>query len=253
MPDTIASTQKRTVLKPPSGHPFLIPEPATRSTTPKTLAIGAHSDDVELGCGGTLRRLAAAGAEVHLCILTSGLPAGESPPLNLAPREWEAVAGALTLGVPRERVHFLSLPDRGLHIHQHAIIRGIEEILGAAPGPPFDLMLTHTSEDTHGDHRAACEATRTAARNFFGTILHYAAPSTRMERFCPAFFVELSESDLAAKVGAIHRHASQVNKPFMGRDRTRIRAEYWAQTQRLPPGRYAEAFEIGKIFWTNNN
>ncbi|MDQ6852514.1 MAG: PIG-L family deacetylase [Actinomycetota bacterium] len=120
------------------------------------LAIGAHSDDVEFGCGGTLAKWAAAGAAVHLLVLTDGSKGTWDPDADLAAlvatrrREQEAAASVLGL----TGVEILDVPDgelqsglaeRGLVA---AAIRRIrpDVVLGHDPWKRYRL---------HPDHRHA--------------------------------------------------------------------------------------------------
>lgn len=79
----------------------------------RALAIGAHPDDIEFGCGATLAKWAAAGCEVHLLVLADGSKGtwdGEDDTATLVSvREEEQRAAAAVLGA--KEVHFLRLVD----------------------------------------------------------------------------------------------------------------------------------------------
>jgi LmbE family N-acetylglucosaminyl deacetylase len=122
----------------------------------RALAVGAHSDDVEFGCGGTLAKWAAAGTEVHLCVMTDGSKGTWDPDSDLselvAARRDEQHAAAEVLGV--KKVHFLDFVDGEL-------VDGLTErralcavIRDARP----DVVLGHDPWKryrVHPDHRAA--------------------------------------------------------------------------------------------------
>ena len=112
------------------------------------LAFGAHPDDIEFGCGGTVRKLIEKGwSAVHVCV-TSG-EAGSSSidrATLAATREQEALRAAEVLGA--ERVHFLRAAD-GLtqysRDHKIAVINLIREVRP-------DILFVHASSDHFPDH-----------------------------------------------------------------------------------------------------
>jgi LmbE family N-acetylglucosaminyl deacetylase len=122
----------------------------------RALAIGAHADDVEFGCGATLAKWAAAGAEVHLCVLTDGSKGSWDPDADLtdliATRRHEEEEAAGVLGV--KTVHFLDFVDGELRdglverAALSAVIREVrpDAVLGHDPWKRYRL---------HPDHRAA--------------------------------------------------------------------------------------------------
>jgi LmbE family N-acetylglucosaminyl deacetylase len=122
----------------------------------RALAIGAHADDVEFGCGATLAKWAAAGAEVHLCVLTDGSKGSWDPgtdPVGLvATRRHEQEEAAGVLGA--KAVHFLDFVDGELRdglVERAALSAVIREVrpdvvLGHDPWKRYRL---------HPDHRAA--------------------------------------------------------------------------------------------------
>jgi len=119
------------------------------------LAIGAHPDDAELGCGATLARLAATGRRVGIVDLTAGELATRGDP---AIRAAEAAAAARTLGVAWRAC--LPLPDGGLAPRDREQLRAVVQALREAA--PRALLLHHP-DDPHPDHRAAAELAGQAA------------------------------------------------------------------------------------------
>jgi LmbE family N-acetylglucosaminyl deacetylase len=122
----------------------------------RVLAIGAHPDDIEFGCGATLAKWSDAGAEVHLCICTDGSKGTWDSGANLralvATREEEQRDAAKILGAAG--VHFLGRIDGELtndlatRAAACAVIREVEPdvVLGHDPWRAYRL---------HPDHRAA--------------------------------------------------------------------------------------------------
>lgn len=119
------------------------------------LALGAHPDDVELGCGATLARLAAAGRRVAIADLTAGESATRGTP-ELRARE--AAAAAASLGAAWRTC--LGLPDGGLDALAGDQIAAVVGVVRSAT--PFLLLLPHPG-DPHPDHAAAAALARKAA------------------------------------------------------------------------------------------
>lgn len=117
------------------------------------LAIGAHPDDVELGCGGTLARLAAAGRRVAICHLTRG-EAGTRGDADTRRREAEAAARALGAHALR----FLDCGDGGLRTGPAEEDALIDVIRTFRPR----LVLAHGEPDRHPDHARAARLVRDA-------------------------------------------------------------------------------------------
>lgn len=121
----------------------------------EVLAIGAHPDDVELGCGGTVARLAAAGRSVGVLDLSAGEMATRG---DRATRASEAAQAAAVLGVAWRQC--LGLPDGGLDAADAAQRKALVRALRAARP---DVVLVHHGGDPHPDHRAAATLVEAAA------------------------------------------------------------------------------------------
>ena len=218
---------------------------------PHVLAIGAHPDDIEIGAGGLLFRLIQEhNAVVELLILTEGIQHPQ-PGTFYEPsvRRRESIIAAQHLGIPSASVEIFDFPDCGLHTVGHQLIRAIEaRVYNPKRSRPYDIILTHSGEETHADHRETHEATISALRNFWGTVLLYQSPSTKPNSFHPTLFVNLNEDAIRQKDRALQAHASQQNKDFMKIARTVGLATSWALFHHLN-GKYCEAFEIYKSFW----
>ena len=119
------------------------------------LAVGAHPDDVELGCGGLLARLVGQGRLVGILDFTAGELATRG---DAELRHREAAAAAKALGVAWRSC--LALPDGGLDPTAAAQRSSVVHALRAAT--PRVVLLPHL-EDPHPDHAAAAELLRAAA------------------------------------------------------------------------------------------
>lgn len=203
-----------------------------QTTAPKRiLAVGAHPDDLELACGGTLARLSDAGHEVHALVMSRGAVGGDADV-----RPAEALAGGKFLGIASTEV--LDLPDTRLSTVSNDMVKAIEARLIA-----FDpeIILTHSAHDQHQDHEAVHWATLRAGRKHH-TILCYESPSVTNE-FVPSVFVDI-EPYVDTKVAAIGRHADQRDKPYMGSERVAGMAAFRGQQAKIAS---AEAFEPVRV------
>jgi LmbE family N-acetylglucosaminyl deacetylase len=122
------------------------------------LAIGAHADDLELHCGGTLARCAQRGDRVTMCVVTDGRgnPQGDAETI-IATRKAEAEAAAAVIGA---RLRMLGVPDGSVWVDEATRHLFIEAIREAQP----DLVITHPPDDYHPDHKATSRLVMDAAQ-----------------------------------------------------------------------------------------
>jgi N-acetylglucosamine malate deacetylase 1 len=175
------------------------------------LALGAHPDDVELGCGGTVARLAAAGLRVGILDLTAGELGTRG---TVEQRHREAVQAAQTLGAHWRDC--LQLPDGGLQgTGQQQLDTVVRALREAAPR----FLLAPHPDDPHPDHSAASTLIRHAiflagvAKFAPGTspalrprlLLFYPGPR---QLVCPTIAVDVGRW-YEAKRRALAAHASQ--------------------------------------------
>jgi len=199
------------------------------------LAIGAHPDDLEIACGGTLAKLAANGHHVKALVMSDGRVGGDA-----SVRGEEALRGAATLGFTD--IDLCHLPDTLLGEFDMEMITAIES---AIKEHQPNLLLTHSEHDHHQDHQAVHEATLRAAR-FHPSILCFESPSAT-RAFNPSFFVDIADH-LSIKMQAIAQHEDQLGKPYMTGDRIRSLASFrGAQAKRTA----AEGFEPIRLLSTS--
>jgi len=188
------------------------------------LAIGAHPDDIELGCGATLLAHAAAGDAVTMRVLTSG----QAGP-GTANRHAEQRTAAGMLGAT---LRWGGLVDCRL-TPDAATVRILEEVVEDTAA---DIVYVHAPDDSHQDHRAAAAAALSAARRM-SRVLHYQSPSTLT--FNPTVYVDVT-AYLGGKLAALKAHASQVELSAMVEpDAVVASARHWGAQARIG---YAEAF-----------
>lgn len=129
----------------------------------RVLAVGAHPDDVEILCAGTLARYAADGHHVEIAVATDGTAGHrELPPAELAKiRETEARAAAAVIGA---EFHWLGFPDEFLFDDAPTRTAFVDLVRRARP----DVILTHAQHDYHPDHRATSTLVHSAS--FIATL-----------------------------------------------------------------------------------
>jgi LmbE family N-acetylglucosaminyl deacetylase len=206
-----------------NGHALRMPDGPL-----DVLCVGAHPDDVEIGCGGTLLRLAER-ADVSLTVaVLTGTP----------DREAES-AGALQEILPGVKTHFAGLPDGRLPTHWEAAKQYLEDL--ASHCRP-QLVLTHRVDDAHQDHRTLGVMVTTVWRD--ALVLHYEIPKWDGDMGAPSHYVGLTREQARHKVALLNRHFPSQHahdwwddEVFLGLMRLR------GMECRRP---YAEAFHVAK-------
>lgn len=204
----------------------------------RLLAIGAHSDDIEIGCGGTLLKLIQQGSvsEVAWVVLT-----GERTRAEEAARS----AAALLADAPGRHVILKDFRD-GYFPYDGADIKQFFEELKGELSP--DVIFTHQRSDLHQDHRVTNELTWNTFRDHL--ILEYEIPKYDGDMGVPNLFVPLDESLCRRKIEHLMTHfASQVPKRWFKEDLfsglLRLRG-----MECNSPTSYAEAFYCRKAMLT---
>ena len=178
------------------------------------LALGAHPDDLELGCGATLAKLAARGIKITAVILSDGSRGVESD----LDRSDETLRALASLGVNDVVQH--RFPDTRLHEHLNDLIAVIEQhVREVAP----DRVYTMFAEDRHQDHRAVYQASAVACRRV-PQIFAYETPSS-YPNFVPTVFEPIDEF-MEAKVSALKMHGSQGSRLYMHEEKIRSAAHF---------------------------
>jgi LmbE family N-acetylglucosaminyl deacetylase len=165
------------------------------------LGIGAHPDDLELGCAGTLAQHVASGDDVTLLVVT----AGQAGPGDVALREHEAREGASVIGAD---IIFGGLPDGSVSNYELDLVHLIERVVKHTGA---QLVYTHGEKDSHQDHRAVALASMGACRGVKG-VLCYDSPSSI--GFSPSVFVDITTT-LDKKLAALEAHRTQVGGSAM--------------------------------------
>jgi LmbE family N-acetylglucosaminyl deacetylase len=197
------------------------------------LAIGAHPDDIELGCGGTLLKASRQGHNVFMYTLTRGGASGDPEQ-----RTKELMQSARFIGA--KRLWIDNFEDTKLSL-SNELINHIEFFINKADP---DIVLTHALGDTHHDHRAIAASTIEAGR-FIPNILAYEIPVTR--DFKPQVYYDISDV-MDDKIELINIFWSQRSKMFLKSNAIKGIAEYRALQSRLNTQvTCVEAFEVQKL------
>ncbi len=194
----------------------------------RVLAIGAHPDDIEIGCAGTLLGHRRRGDRLSLLTLSRGAVGGD-----FRQRRNESAAAADALGA---ELLLGDLPDTEIDAGIDTI-KLIEEVIQrVAP----TVIYVHSAHDTHQDHRAVHAATVSAGRGV-PEMFAYQSPSASDE-FRPHKFVAIDEL-MPRKLELLDLFASQSERSYLEPDYVTAGARYWAR-HLSRHARYAEPFEV---------
>lgn len=161
------------------------------------LAIGAHPDDIEFGCGGTLLKYGAKGHHIFFLVLTKGNVGGDA-----SVRFKEQKDATFFLGA--KDVFWGGFNDTELLDNRDTILKIEDVVHKVSP----DMVFLNYYDDVHQDHRAAALAGMSATR-YVKEVLFYEVPTT--QHFEPDIFVDIMDI-LEKKLELLKLHASQVDK-----------------------------------------
>jgi LmbE family N-acetylglucosaminyl deacetylase len=209
--------------------------PYDTASPPTILCLGAHSDDIEIGCGGTILRLSQEypGAAFHWVVFSAtGVRAAE------AQRAAVLFAGASIVRGPQLK----SFQD-GFMPFVGAEVKAVFEELKQAVSP--DVIFTHNCKDAHQDHRLLAELTWNTFRD--NLILEYEIPKYDGDLGQPSVFVPLPAEVSEKKVRYIvdtfqSQHAKRWFQPDTFFSLMRLRG-----MECNAPSGHAEAFYCRKI------
>jgi LmbE family N-acetylglucosaminyl deacetylase len=207
---------------------------ARRGEQLSILCLGAHSDDIEIGAGGTILTLIASGVklDVHWCVLSGG---------GQRSAEARASAEAFLQGSNSSQVEVADFEDSYFPVHSRSIKHWLIEVRSRI-NP--DVVLTHARFDAHQDHREVNQLTWNVFRDHL--VLEYEIPKWDGDLGQPNAYVPLTAAVLERKVELLHQHfGTQRSKDWFDRDTFAGLARLRGMECRAPE-HFAEAFTVRK-------
>ncbi len=201
----------------------------------KVLCLGAHSDDIEIGCGGTVLELLRSQrrTEWRWMVLSAA---------GIRDREARSSARRFLGRRATEALHLQTFRD-GHFPAQFSEIKEAFEALAASFAP--DVIFTHARDDRHQDHRVVSDLTWNTWRRQL--ILEYEIPKWDGDLGRPNSYVPLSRAGIDRKVRLLMRgFASQRSKDWFAEDTFRGLARLRGMECRAPSG-FAEGFVARKL------
>lgn len=200
----------------------------SQESSERVLAIGAHPDDVEIGCAGAMLDHRRRGDDVTVLTLSRGQVGGAAET-----RAQESVAAAELLGA---QLLMADLPDTRIDPGIETI-RIIEQVVAdVAP----TIVYVHSRHDNHQDHRAINLAAMSATRGV-PQVYAYQSPSATND-FTPTRFVPV-DAVIGRKVDVLACFDSQSGRSYLEPELVVAGARYWAR-HLAPLARYVEPFEV---------
>jgi len=200
----------------------------------KVLVLAPHTDDGELGAGGTIAKLVENNVEVHYAAFST---AEESVPDGL-PKDilkTEVIAATKKLGIKLENLLIFNYQVRKLSYVRQEIL---EDLIKIRKKENFDLILMPSLNDIHQDHTTIANEGLRAFKN--STILGYELIWNNLS-FHTTSFVKLDKHHIETKVNALKAYKSQEGRDYMSGEFILA----LAKTRGVQIGaKYAEAFEV---------
>ena len=198
----------------------------------RTLFLGAHPDDIELGCGALIHNISS--ISELLCVTLSD---NQKNPLlkNVVAEHFKSMA---VLGVPKEKVILGEFTTRIFHDSRQEIL---EYFLKLRKDFDPDIIFVHSKQDIHQDHNTMTEEALRAFRGI--TVLGFDVVRSSYG-FFPHFLVEVNEEDVNAKLNALSQYETYRDKYYFDRDVLRATMIRHGTLAECP---FAEGFDILRI------
>jgi LmbE family N-acetylglucosaminyl deacetylase len=198
------------------------------------LAIGAHPDDIEFGCGGTLIKYSDRSHHLYLLVMTEGRLGAPNRIRKVEQLDAQEILGS-------RRIFWGNYEDTYLEVNKD-VINQVENVITEIKP---DFIFCHFPDDTHQDHRHLAQAVISATR-YVRNVLFYEGPTT--QNFDPQIYVDISDT-LDRKTKALEAHRSQIEKTNI-EDLTIIELARSTANFRGTQGRvkFAEAFRALRLF-----
>lgn len=208
-------------------------------TRKRVLVLSPHTDDGELGAGGTVARWLDEGSAVHTATFSSAeasLPPG-SPRDTLAEENRAALD---TLGVPVENRRSFDYPVREFGSHRQAVL---DDLVRLSREVEPDVVLVPAGADLHQDHAVVHREALRAFKHV--TVMGYEMPWNTIAFACQGFVV-LERAHVDRKWAALSRYRSQIElgRPYFRADFVESLARVRGVQMRAE---FAEAFEMVRV------
>jgi LmbE family N-acetylglucosaminyl deacetylase len=211
------------------------------NTMRRVLVLAPHTDDAELGCGGTIARLLTDGADVFVAAFST---AEESLPPGAKPSRLrdEFLAAMQTLGIPHDNALVFEYPVRRLSYYRQELL---EELVKLRKQIDPNMVFLPSSSDLHQDHQVLNAEGLRCFKDM--TVWGYELPWNNIG-FPAQAFVTLEPCDLQAKWDALQAYKSQfeLGRPYFSREFIEGLARVRGVQVKSP---YAEAFEVMRLKW----
>ncbi|MFN0171031.1 MAG: PIG-L deacetylase family protein [Bryobacteraceae bacterium] len=211
-------------------------QPVNFKNISRILCLGAHSDDIEIGCGGTILKLTEENPELNITWVVFSAEGIRKAEAEQSARAFLRTAGMTTVTVKDFRGSFFPSQEEP-----------IKEFFETLKDIQPDLILTHYREDLHQDHRVVSDLTWNTFRRH--VVLEYEIPKFDGDFGAPNLFVPISRRHCDRKVKNLLKYfKSQAGRHWFAADLflavSRIRG-----MECDSPTRHAEAFYSRKIIW----
>ena len=211
------------------------------NTMRRVLVLAPHTDDAELGCGGTIARLLKGGADVFVAAFST---AEESLPPGAKPNRLrdEFLVAMQTLGIPHDNALVFEYPVRRLSYYRQELL---EELVKLRKQIDPNMVFLPSSSDLHQDHQVLNAEGLRCFKDM--TVWGYELPWNNIG-FPAQAFVTLEPCDLQAKWEALQAYKSQfeLGRPYFSREFIEGLARVRGVQVKSP---YAEAFEVMRLKW----
>jgi len=203
------------------------------------LVLAPHTDDAELGCGGSVARFLREGIKVTIVVFSSArasVPKGH----NADQLKIEFYDSMKKMGISKEDIVLFDFPVRKLKAYRQEIL---EELIKIRSTIQPDLVFIPSSQDVHQDHEAIQEEGLRAFKNT--SLLGYELPWNHIT-FSAQAFISITKEDLDKKWESLLEYKTQLE---LGRNYFTEEFIYGlAKVRGTQTGyEYAEAFEVFRV------
>ena len=200
------------------------------------LALGAHFDDIEIGCGGTIAKHRKNGDNVIALVITDSKYNNHDGTL-VRDRETAFKEGQKAAKILGYDLHCLNYKTKEVEFNSK-LIEDINKIIDAYE---INLIYTHWDSDVHQDHQATGKATLSAGRKINNILMYQSNLYPNTRPFHKNYYVDISQQ-IDLKIQAIKAHKSEVKK--FGADWVDFWADEAKYNGRKVGVSHAESFQV---------